>query len=210
MKIKVCGMRDAGNIRRVGELAVDFMGFIFYPPSSRFAGNGLLLPEALGNLPATVRKTGVFVSESLDTLFHYVEKYGLDIVQLHGEETPEYCCALKEKYPAVGIIKAFSISEPTDFDRTKEYVTVCDYFLFDTKTALRGGSGKQFDWKIVEDYKGKTPFFLSGGISADDVEKIKDLKHPTFFGIDLNSRFEIAAGIKDIDLLQTFIKAIKI
>jgi len=210
MKIKVCGMRDAENIRRVGELAIDFMGFIFYPSSPRFAGKDLLSPEALEKLPASVRKTGVFVSENLDTLFRYVEKQGLDVVQLHGNEMPEYCYILKEKYPAIDIIKAFPVSESSDFDRTKEYTTVCDYFLFDTKTSLYGGSGKQFDWKIIEDYQVKTPFFLSGGISTDDAEKIKGIRHSLFYGVDLNSRFELAAGIKDVDLLQTFIKTIKI
>ena len=209
MKIKICGMRDAENIRKAGELAIDFMGFIFYPPSPRFAGNGLLSAEALKNLPSAIRKTGVFVSENINTLFIYVEKYALDVVQLHGNETPEYCCSIKEKYPSVNIIKSFSVSEPADFNHTKKYEPICDYFLFDTKTSLHGGSGQQFDWKIIENYRGKTPFFLSGGISANDAGKIKELQHPSFYGIDLNSRFEITAGIKNSNLLQTFIKTLK-
>ena len=209
MKIKVCGMRDVENIRKAGELAIDYMGFIFYPPSPRFAGDSLLPPEALENLPPTIRKTGVFVSENINTLFNYVEKYALDVVQLHGKEAPEYCHTIKEKYPLINIIKGFPISVPADFDCTTGYETVCDFFLFDTKTPLYGGSGQQFDWKISESYQGKTPFFLSGGLSANDAEKIKELQHPALYGIDLNSRFEIRAGIKNIDLLQTFIKTVK-
>ena len=202
-------MRAAENIRSVGELAIDFMGFIFYPPSPRFIGNGLLPMDALKNLPASIRKTGVFVSENRNTLCHYVEKQALEVIQLHGNETPEDCSVLKTEFPSVDIIKAFSVSEPADFEHTKEYTSVCDYFLFDTKTPLYGGSGKRFDWKVLENYQGKTPFFLSGGISSDDVAKIKKLQHPSFYGVDLNSRFEVTAGIKNINLLRIFIETLK-
>jgi phosphoribosylanthranilate isomerase len=209
MKIKVCGMCEAENIRRVGELPVDFMGFIFYPASPRFAGNGRLQPETLKNLPPHIRKTGVFVSEAPDTVAGYVEQYALDAVQLHGSETPAYCRAVKEKFPGIAVIKAFPVSEPADLDRTKDYTAVCDYFLFDTKTPQHGGSGKQFKWKILEIYPVKTPFFLSGGISPDDADRIKAISHPLCCGVDVNSRFETAPGIKNIDLLRTFITTLK-
>jgi phosphoribosylanthranilate isomerase len=209
MKIKVCGMCDAENIRRIGELPVDFMGFIFYPRSPRFAGNWLLQPKALKNLSPAIRKTGVWVSESPDTLYALVEKYALDVVQLHGNETPEYCCRVKEKLSGRALIKAFSVASPEDFIRTGEYETVCDYFLFDTKTPQHGGSGQQFDWKIIDAYRGQTPFFLSGGIAADDAGRIKELRHPALCGVDVNSRFELSPGVKNRDLLRTFITTLK-
>ncbi|GHV57432.1 N-(5'-phosphoribosyl)anthranilate isomerase [Bacteroidia bacterium] len=209
MKIKVCGMCDAENIRRVGMLAIDFMGFIFYQKSPRFAGNGLLPPEALWELPANVCKTGVFVSESLDVAGSYVAKYKLNAIQLHGKETPEYIGLLKENFPEILIIKAFPVSDSSDFLLTKAYEAVCDYFLFDTRTLQYGGSGKQFDWTLIEAYRGKTPFFLSGGISVEDAVRIKQIQHPALYGVDLNSRFELSAGIKDLNLLQQFIETLK-
>ncbi|MDR2682857.1 MAG: phosphoribosylanthranilate isomerase [Dysgonamonadaceae bacterium] len=209
MKIKVCGMCDAENIRRAGELPIDFMGFIFYPPSPRFAGNGRLQPEALKDLPPAIRKTGVYVSEAPDSLFALTEKYAWDAIQLHGNETPEYCGMVKEKFPGITLIKAFPVATADDFSRTLAYETVCDFFLFDSKTAQYGGSGRMFDWKLIDGYPGQTPFFLSGGIAPDDAGRIRPIGHPLLYGVDLNSRFETAPGIKNIRLLQTFIETLK-
>jgi phosphoribosylanthranilate isomerase len=208
MKIKVCGMREAGNILRVGAMAIDYLGFVFYPPSPRYAGN-MLSANALRSLPAHIRKTGVFVSESMDTLSVCVERYGLDAIQLHGRETPDDCRRLRERFLQKEIIKAFSIAGPDDFLLTEDYATVCDYFLFDTRTPHYGGSGRPFDWNLLKTYRGATPFFLSGGIAVSDAERMAGLQHPALFGVDLNSRFESAPGVKDTDLLQTFIHTLK-
>jgi phosphoribosylanthranilate isomerase len=209
MKIKVCGMCDAENVRQVGKLSVDLMGFVFYPPSPRFAGNDRLLPEALRDLPPTVRRAGVFVSELPDVVADRVEACSLDVIQLHGRETPEYCRRMKERFPSKSIIKAFPIAQPDDFTQTRRYEAACDYLLFDTKTKQYGGSGKQFDWKVIDAYRGRTPFFLSGGISVDDAERIKAIRHPSFYGVDLNSRFELSPGIKNTDLLRIFIETLR-
>jgi phosphoribosylanthranilate isomerase len=209
MKIKVCGMNHPENIKQTGSLPVDYMGFIFYPPSPRFAGNGILNSTIMNDLSPRIKRVGVFVSEAIPVLLSTIKRYPLDVVQLHGAETPDYCRTVKENCPALKIIKAFNLSEAADFDAAKEYEAVCDFFLFDTKTAKHGGSGEKFDWKIIECYQGKTPFFLSGGISADDADAIKNIHHPRLYGIDLNSRFEIRPGIKDVNLLQTFIKNLK-
>jgi phosphoribosylanthranilate isomerase len=203
MKIKVCGMREPDNIRRVGELPIDYMGFIFYPKSPRYAGN--LAPE-IPQLPANIRKTGVFVSESVENISAVVDEWGLNVVQLHGHESPEDCRRLKAAHPALEIIKAFSVAEAADFAPTVAYESLCDYFLFDTKTPHYGGSGRAFDWKLLEAYRGQTPFFLSGGISAGDAEAIRNIRHPLFYGLDLNSRFERTAGEKDVEKLQQFLK----
>lgn len=209
MKIKICGMKNRKNIQNAGKLPVDFMGFIFYPPSPRFAGN-VLTADDLSSLPAHIRKVGVFVSVSAEILSAYLEAYPLDWVQLHGAETPEFCRTLKKDRPQTGIIKAFPVSEVSDFNQMKEYEEGCDYFLFDTKTEKYGGSGKKFDWSLLNGYSGKTPFFLSGGISPSDAEKIKQISHSSFYGVDLNSKFETKTGIKDLNLLQTFINDLQL
>jgi phosphoribosylanthranilate isomerase len=207
MKIKVCGMREAENIRKIGSLPIDYMGFIFYPPSPRFVGNEPL--EALKNLPPTVRKTGVFVSESMDIMSGFVEKCALEALQLHGREAPDDCFRLKKRFPDLLLIKAFPIATPADFLITQSYTGVCDYFLFDAQTPQYGGSGRPFDWSVLAAYSGATPFFLSGGIGATDAASIQALQHPMLYGVDLNSRFEIRTGIKDVDLLFTFINTLK-
>jgi phosphoribosylanthranilate isomerase len=202
-------MRDPENIRQVGELPIQFMGFIFYPPSPRFADSDALW-LALKELPPRIRKTGVFVSELLETVLRLAEKYALDAIQLHGKETPEDCFRLKTALPDRKLIKAFPVSTADDLAATEAYATVCDYFLFDTKTSLRGGSGRQFDWQILESFQGKTPFFLSGGLSPNDADRINAWRHPSLCGIDLNSRFEIRPGIKNVELLRTFINTIEV
>ncbi|MDR0833487.1 MAG: phosphoribosylanthranilate isomerase [Candidatus Symbiothrix sp.] len=212
MKIKVCGMRDADNILAVSQLPIDFMGFIFYKQSPRYDKN--LNVEAVKAIPVTIQKVGIFVNATQAEILDAVETFDLQMVQLHGNESPEFCNTLVGAYCIrpinnvcpTKIIKAFQIASTDDFKRCAEYESVCDYFLFDTKTPQFGGSGKKFDWSILSAYNGKTPFFLSGGIAPEDAEAIKQLNLPQLFAIDLNSRFEVEPGVKDIEKLKQFIK----
>lgn len=208
MKIKVCGMKDPQNIKELACLPVDFMGLIFYPKSSRYAA-GLTSIELNDSLSKGVKRVGVFVDEKVDVILSNIKKYDLDYVQLHGSESPDICKRIKMEYPHVGVIKVFSVSESFDFEDTKEYEAVSDYFLFDTKTPQYGGSGQKFDWSVLDSYKGSIPFFLSGGISSDDIEAIKSIKHPRLFALDLNSKFEVSSGYKNIELLKIFIDNLK-
>ena len=203
MIIKVCGMREEANVREVEQLGADWMGFIFYPKSPRYVG------KTLAYLPKSVKKVGVFVNEDTDRLLTLAEKNRLDILQLHGDESPELCKALQEKDFLV--IKAFGITteKPFPSELTERYEDCCDYFLFDTHTDLYGGSGRKFGWEILSDYQGGTPFLLSGGISPEDVEEVKRFSHPKCVGIDLNSGFEISPAVKNIQLLQRFISAFR-
>jgi len=204
MIIKVCGLRDAENIRRVEMLEVDWLGFIFYGRSVRFVSSESKYREAI--MHCKKRKVGVFVNESLETILEKAKLFRLQILQLHGDETFDLCHELRQR--GFSVIKAFSIATSTDFHQTENFRNGCDYFLFDTKNSGYGGSGKRFDWALLDNYQGKTPFLLSGGLTPDCVEDIKRLKHPQFAGIDLNSGFEISPAIKDICKLKDFIKKI--
>jgi len=201
MKIKVCGMKYPDNIKELSRLPIDYIGFIFYDKSPRYI-NGLA-PSGLDIVPQKIKLTGVFVDASLQYIAECITRYGLNAIQLHGNERPDFCKDLNKTVP---LIKAFSIAEARDLIKTKDYEGSCDYFLFDTKTPQHGGSGKKFDWDILNEYKGNTPFFLSGGISIEDVQAIRNIHHPKFYGIDLNSKFEIKPGLKNIQLLEQFIK----
>ena len=205
MIIKICGMKNPENILSVAALRPDFMGFIFYPKSPRFAD--LLDFATLNTLPRTIKKIGVFVNESLENILTLCFKYQLDGVQIHGTELEEMCQELK----SVGyiVIKAFPIAEAYNFKVTKSYEGVCDYFLFDTKTDAYGGSGVKFNWGMLDEYNGETPFLLSGGIAYDDAEAILKIKHPKLAGIDLNSKFEVKPGLKNVELLKGFLKEIR-
>jgi len=204
--VKICGMRIPENIAAVAALKPDFMGFIFYPKSPRFAEP--LDISVLNSLPKSIKKIGVFVNEDLDNILTIVYKYKLDGVQLHGAELVEMCRELHET--GLIVIKAFPIADAYNFKVTKAYEGVCDYFLFDTKTDAYGGSGIKFNWNILNEYKGKTPFLLSGGIAADDAEAILKIDHPKFAGIDLNSKFEVSPGLKNVEMLKEFITEIKL
>lgn len=190
------------NIITVAALRPDYMGFIFYPKSPRYAG--MLDPATL---PDHVRRVGVFVNASLSEIENTTKRYRLQTLQLHGSELPETCRTLRNK--GYEVIKAFGIATADDLRQTTRYESFCDLFLFDTRTTNHGGSGRRFDWHLLELYNGKTPFLLSGGISSDDTEKILTVGHPLFYGIDLNSRFEIEAGLKNTELLERFIKTIR-
>jgi len=206
MKIKVCGMRDPSNIKDLVNIKPDYIGFIFYPKSKRFIGE--LIPDEMQSLiPGYIQKVGVFVDEPIDSLLGKFENNRLDMVQLHGSELPDYCERLKKLY--IPVIKAFSINSSFDFDAVKPYNPFCDYYLFDTASDLRGGSGKKFDWKKLDQYKEEKPFFLSGGIQPTDIEEIKSLTHNELYAIDVNSGFEIEPGVKDIPKLKSFIDILR-
>ena len=197
-------MKFPSNIFDIADLHPDFMGFIFYPKSPRYAEP--LDVAVLNALPKSIKKIGVFVNETLENILTIVFKYKLDGVQLHGNELVEMC----EKLHNTGliVIKAFPIAEAYNFKVTKIYEGACDYFLFDTKTDAFGGSGLKFDWNMLKEYAGKTPFLLSGGIASDDAESIQNIDHPLFAGIDLNSKFEVKPGLKNVELLNRFLKEI--
>jgi phosphoribosylanthranilate isomerase len=204
--IKICGMREPGNITAVAELMPDLIGFIFYSGSRRFTGE-MLNPEIIANLPARIRKTGVFVDADFIEIRDTVAKYSLDVVQLHGNEAPELCHLIKDT--GIDVIKAFNIGENISFSFCNDYISCTDYFLFDTMTLKHGGSGQKFDWKLLERYETGHPFILSGGISPTDIDNIAGITNPSFYGIDLNSRFEIEPGLKDIEELRKFINELR-
>jgi len=204
--IKICGMRESRNITAAAELMPDLMGFIFYSVSGRFAGD-MLNPEIVANLPSCIRKTGVFVNPDFDEISNTVAKYSLNVVQLHGDESPALCSLIKDT--GIQVIKAFNIGENMSFSSCMDYIACTDYFLFDAMTLNHGGSGQKFDWKLLDRYEAGHPFILSGGISPEDMENIAGITNPAFYGIDLNSRFEIKPGLKDIERLKKFIDELR-
>lgn len=195
-------MKFAQNREETEQLPVDFLGYIFYAPSKRFIGEN---PDA-GLFNSAKPKVAVFVDENAFEIMALAKNFDFEFIQLHGKENPKTCGMLKKQ--GLKIIKAFSVDESFKFENTQAYEKVADYFLFDTKTKLHGGSGKKFNWKILEKYTGHTPFFLSGGIGPEDVEQIKAFSHPKLTGIDLNSGFEDDPGVKNIEKLKRFIEAI--
>jgi phosphoribosylanthranilate isomerase len=206
MKIKVCGMRNQSNIEDLVKLKPDYIGFIFYPKSKRFIG--AQIPDEIQTLiPVYIQKVGVFVDEPFDNLLEKFRNNKLDIIQLHGRELPGYCERLKKL--DIPIIKVFSIYTDFDFETVKPYNPFCDYYLFDTASDLRGGTGLKFDWKKLDQYKDDKPFFLSGGIKPTDTEEIMGLTHNELYAIDVNSGFETEAGVKDIRKLRSFIEELR-
>ncbi|MFK7785404.1 MAG: phosphoribosylanthranilate isomerase [Crocinitomicaceae bacterium] len=197
MLIKVCGMRLEEQIRELDEI-VDFLGFIFYEKSKRFVQSTPNVERA--------QKVGVFVNATIDQMRSEVREHSLQTAQLHGNETPEMCARLKDD---VKVIKAFGVNEDFNFDQTKAYSDHVDYFLFDTKTPQHGGSGKQFDWSLLSQYEGSTPFLLSGGINPESLDLIQGISHPKLAGLDLNSGFERAPADKNIQELKQFIKELQ-
>ena len=233
--IKVCGMRDANNIREVSTLGVDMIGFIFYPKSPRYvqmiSSRAGIIPdyseeriqqaskfaaeqpmegnEAKGNVKQPAR-VGVFVDDMPQNIVTRVYNYKLDYIQLHGNEPRETCENLRATIDpdikkGIKIIKAISVSTAEDIKKYREYVGAVDLFLFDTKCKTVGGSGEQFDWSVLEQYDGDVPFLLSGGIGPDDAERVKAFHHPKCVGIDLNSKFEIEPALKDVEMLKEFL-----
>ena len=191
-------MREADNIRDVEQLKVDMIGFIFYPKSPR------CLCELPAYMPGAAKRVGVFVNEDKKEIEILADRFSLDYIQLHGNESPEYCHSLRST--GLRLIKAFSIARRKDFENTEVYEKSCDYFLFDTKCEQHGGSGNQFDWTMLNSYKGKKPFLLSGGINPYSAPTLKELRHPQLAGFDLNSRFEAKPGLKEVERLKFFLE----
>lgn len=200
MIVKVCGMRDSENIRAIEQTKADLMGFIFHPKSPRFVAS---LPEYM---PKKQKRVGVFVNASLEQILAKAQKFSLEYIQLHGDEPPAFCSELKNR--GLKVIRAQRIANADDIIRAESY-NMADLMIFDTKTELYGGSGKKFNWQLLENYKGCVPFLLSGGIRSDTFEEIKAFFHPQFAGIDLNSGFEIYPALKDVGNLNNFIEKIK-
>jgi len=204
MKIKICGMKYPDNIIEVGALLPDYMGFIFWEKSARF------FDGEIPKLDESIKKVGVFVNESVENIIEKINKYNLQAIQLHGKESVEFCQDLKSKInDKIEIIKVFSVGYDFDFAVLKPFENACDYFLFDTKGKLPGGNGTTFNWKILEKYKSEKHFFLSGGIGIEEIPTIKNLKLP-IYAIDVNSRFEIEPGLKNKNLLYSFIQNLKL
>jgi phosphoribosylanthranilate isomerase len=189
-------MRDADNIREVEMLGIDMMGFIFWPKSSR------CVSQRPDYLPKHVKRVGVFVDEDPEQVKRLAADYGLDYIQLHGQESPAYIFQLG----GLHIIKAFNIATVEDLQQTQPYEGLVDYFLFDTKGKSVGGNGEKFNWDVLDAYQGSTHFLLSGGIGPDDAANVKAFHHPKCIGIDLNSRFEMTPGHKDINKLKRFLE----
>ncbi|MDG1054290.1 MAG: phosphoribosylanthranilate isomerase [Flavobacteriaceae bacterium] len=198
MKLKVCGMREPDNIAALSALQPDYMGFIFWAPSSRYVS------EATPVLDKSIKKTGVFVDASVDYIQSSISTHQLQAIQLHGEETPSYC-QLVQGF-GVEVIKAFSVKDAFDFSILEAYENSCDFFLFDTKGALPGGNGYTFDWSLLKEYPSQKPFFLSGGIGLENTQEIKELLNTDLplYAIDVNSKFELAPGLKKIKDITQF------
>lgn len=199
LKIKVCGNREVNNLKQVAGLNPDYIGFVFYPKSKRV----VLAPGDSFKGLNNVKRVGVFVNATKREIEENTEAYKLDFIQLHGDETPEFCSKIAQIRP---VFKAFQINNNFNFSKLNNYLSICYGFVFDATTKHYGGSGKQFDWSKLKEYKWGKPFLLSGGIGPNDIEKIKAFDHPALYGIDINSQFEIEPGVKDINKLEDFFK----
>ncbi len=197
LKLKVCGMRDPENIRGMIEIKPDFIGFIFYPKSPRYVNE--MDEDFIMRIPLSIHKVGVFVNESLEKIIVLANKYGLEYIQLHGDEDLDFAKSVKAK--GLKVIKVFRVMDTIPFV-AKKYEGVADYFLFDTASMNYGGSGRHFDWNILRNYNLKVPFLLSGGVQLEDVDKIKAMEIEKLVGVDVNSRFELEPALKDIEKLK--------
>jgi phosphoribosylanthranilate isomerase len=206
MKIKVCGLKHQHNIEELMQLPINYMGFIFYKKSPRYIEDNLSY-NFIKTIPKTIEKVGVFVNENAESITNKITNYDLDIVQLHGHESSEFCKVLKSQ---IKIIKAFQINNDFDFTQLENYIPHVDYFLFDTATKNYGGSGQLFDWQILEKYNYNVPFFLSGGINENSIDDLKKINYQQLFAIDINSKFETEPGLKNITQIKTFISNLKI
>jgi phosphoribosylanthranilate isomerase len=203
---KVCGMRAPENIADLLALQPDFLGFIFYPRSARYVGEDWAAGLQEG-FPEKTKKVGVFVNAATADILAAVLRYGLEAVQLHGEESPEACQELRKQ--GLLVFKAFSVDDDFDFETLRPYEGSCDFYLFDTKGQQYGGNGTTFNWEVLQKYGFDTPFFLSGGIDLDHAEQIKSLSLPALKGIDINSRFETAPALKDVGKVAAFFQRLR-
>lgn len=223
MKLKICGMKYQDNMTQVAALQPDYLGFIFYDKSARN------FDTSIPQISDSIKKTGVFVNEDLNNVIEKITEFNLQAVQLHGSESSEYCSKLSYHFEQsekshgeipqslhsfrndrLEIIKVFSIKDEFDFSVLKPYEEVCDYFLFDTKGKLPGGNGYTFNWNVLNNYPSTKPFFLSGGIGVNQIEDIKKFQQSEAskycYALDVNSKFEIKPGQKNIELLKKFIE----
>ncbi|MBI9035022.1 MAG: phosphoribosylanthranilate isomerase [Bacteroidales bacterium] len=205
MKIKICGLRSHRNVEAISELKPDYMGFIFHKNSPRYVDKMSIYTT--GMIPAEIKKVGVFVNEQKERIEEYIMTYNLDVIQLHGNESPEFCNYFHKQ--GLEVIKAFGITIADDFLQCSAFHETCTLFLFDTKTKNHGGSGRKFNWQILDEYQGATAFMLSGGINKDAEEEIKHINHPQFIGVDINSRFESEPGRKDVEKVKEFISQLR-
>ncbi|TAE41770.1 MAG: phosphoribosylanthranilate isomerase [Runella slithyformis] len=205
MKLKVCGMRDADNLAALVELKPEFIGFIFYDKSPRFVGD---MDEAVARaVPKSIKKVGVFVNATPEYVLRMTKKYELQFAQLHGQETPDFCRQLKMR--GVNIIKAFAIDESFNFTSLNNFKPHTDFFLFDTKGAQPGGNGEVFDWNLLRRYDNDKPFFLSGGLSLQNIDLVSELEGMKVYGLDINSKFETAPAQKDIEKIAELIAILR-
>ena len=207
MKIKICGMKHPDNIREIAALAPDMMGFIFYAQSPRYVSVGEVA-AALPLLTKTIQRVGVFVNELPEKVIEICTRLQLNYAQLHGNETPQIAAQIRNK--GIGVIKAFKVDDAFNMNTVLDYEESADFFLFDTNTAQHGGSGKKFNWSILNTYPSNKPFILSGGIGVDDIEEVLNLTFPHFYGIDINSKIELSPGLKDVQQAQNIITKIRI
>ena len=204
-KIKICGMKYLDNIREIVKLNPDYIGFIFYEKSPRYIGKDID-PEILDAIPPSIKKVGVFVNATEREMKNAITRNSLNAVQLHGNESPEMCQIIR--MAGVEVIKAFPVDEEFDFHSIKRYRESCNSYLFDTKTPTYGGSGKKFNWELLNDQTFTKPVFLSGGIGLEDAESIVNLNNKSIKVIDINSRFEIEPGLKDVEAVKKFMEII--
>ncbi len=201
IRLKVCGMRESENIRQVASLVPDYMGFIFYKPSKRYAGE-VLDKVVLDSLSKSIVKTGVFVNEGYDEIVRITTQFGLTAVQLHGKETPALCQQLQHK--GLQVIKVLHVGNEIETEELKRYEDSCDYFLFDTADVAWGGTGRWFDWTLLDNYYSSKPFFLSGGIDLEHLPLPANILDKPIWALDINSRFEVSPGLKDVEKIKAF------
>lgn len=206
MQLKVCGITTSEDILNLINLKIDRLGFIFYHKSKRYV-YGKLIEDGLKEIPKHIKKTGVFVNAEKAEIEQLIDQYHLDSIQLHGEETPEFCKYFRTK---TEVIKVISIKDKDSFETAKQYQDACDLFLFDTQSVNYGGTGETFNWQWLEAYTLNKPFYLSGGISLENFEEIKKIKYKQLVGIDVNSKFEIRPGIKDIAKIKQLIELMNV
>jgi phosphoribosylanthranilate isomerase len=209
MRVKVCGITQEEQLVKLHQVGVTFAGLIFYPKSQRYVLRHMTTSQI--KKENNVNKVGVFVNASIEEVLQMVDECRLHMVQLHGDETPRYCEKIADY---ISVVKAFRVSESDNIGwRIKDYMDVCDMFMFDTEGAGYGGTGKKFDWNKLKEVTVGKPYFLSGGIEPGDVQRLKDFeKSPeakALFAIDINSRFETIPGIKDLDLVKKFIQELQ-
>ena len=206
LKIKVCGMTDVGNVEEVCSASPDYLGYIFYSKSARYVGDHPD-PELFSIVPTTIKKTAVFVNEKYERVKEIMKRYGIDHIQLHGMESPEMCKLLRSSGKVV--IKALPGDQLENEKLIAEYSAASDFLLFDTPVISHGGSGRKFDWSKLRELESTANFFLSGGIAHDDAVTFLSMKYRNLYAVDINSRFETEPGIKNSELVRSFINRIR-